>query len=188
MSSEVYFSVDIESDGPIPGENSMLSLGAAAFYNGKMVSTFSVNLKELDGAQGDPDTMKWWSEQKEAWEACRKDTINPNTAMHNFVLWVENLCQEKRAKPVFVAFPSGYDFTYVYWYMMKFVRKSPFSFSAIDIKTMAWTLLGGEFRNATKRNFPRKWFGPKRHTHIALDDAIEQGEMFCKIMEHARTV
>ena len=28
---EIYVSIDVEADGPIPGDHSMLSLGAAAF-------------------------------------------------------------------------------------------------------------------------------------------------------------
>jgi len=59
INDEVYISTDIESDGPIPGPNSMLSLGSAAYLpDGKRVGTFSVNLETLPGAQGDPDTMK----------------------------------------------------------------------------------------------------------------------------------
>ena len=68
---EIYISVDIETDGPIPGEYSMLSLGAAAFMpddESNTVGTFEVNLPRLDGAGQDPDTMKWWDTQKEAWE------------------------------------------------------------------------------------------------------------------------
>ena len=42
---EIYISVDIETDGPIPGPNSMLSFGAAAFSDdGKLVDTHSANL------------------------------------------------------------------------------------------------------------------------------------------------
>ncbi|MGB9124481.1 MAG: 3'-5' exonuclease, partial [Nitrosotalea sp.] len=33
MKSEVYISVDIEASGPIPGEYSMLSLGACVVYD-----------------------------------------------------------------------------------------------------------------------------------------------------------
>jgi hypothetical protein len=29
---------------------------------------------------------------------------------------------------------------------------------------------------------PKEWFDPMPHTHIALDDAIEQGAMFCNML------
>lgn len=52
---EIYSSTDIESDGPIPGPNSMLSFASAAFTaDKKLVSTFSANLETLPGATGDP--------------------------------------------------------------------------------------------------------------------------------------
>jgi hypothetical protein len=37
-----------------------------------------------------------------------------------------------------------------------------------------------------KRNMPKRWFGPEPHTHVALDDAIEQGELFCNMIADAR--
>ncbi len=55
---ELYFSVDIESDGPIPIRNSMLSFGAAAFTeDGELVGKFTRNLELLPGATQDPKTM-----------------------------------------------------------------------------------------------------------------------------------
>jgi hypothetical protein len=59
---------------------------------------------------------------------------------------------------------------------------SPFSHSGIDIKTMAWTAMPGRgYREATKRNMPRHWRPARRHSHVALDDAREQGELFVNI-------
>ena len=64
---EIYVSTDIEADGPIPGPNSMLSFGSAAFLaDGTMIGTFSRNLETLEGAVADPDTAKWWLTQPEA--------------------------------------------------------------------------------------------------------------------------
>ena len=55
---EIYVSTDIETDGPVPGLNSMLSFGSAAYLADKtMISTFSANLEFLPGASGDPMTM-----------------------------------------------------------------------------------------------------------------------------------
>jgi len=58
---ETYVSVDIEADGPIPGDNSMLNFGLAAFEldNREPIATYEANLKPLDGAWQDKDTMAW---------------------------------------------------------------------------------------------------------------------------------
>jgi len=180
--NEIYVSTDIESDGPIPGPNSMLSFGSAAFAiedgKGKLVSTFSANMDTLDGATGDPATMKWWSTQPEAWKACRKDTLAPVVAMRRYAAWLNGL----PGKVVFIGYPAGYDFMFIYWYLIKFTGKSPFSFSAVDVKTYAMAMLKLPYRESTKRAMPKRWFSQSHHTHVALDDAIEQGELFCNML------
>lgn len=183
--SEIYFSVDIESDGPIPAKNSMLSFGCAAFTSdGKMIGTYSANLDTLPGAIPDPDTMNWWKGQQKAWEECRKGTRAAEIVMPEFVQWVKKT--SGKDKPVFVGYPTGYDFTFMYWYLIAFAGESPFSFSALDIKTLAMAVLNTDFRDTTKKKFPKSWFGKGRHSHVALDDAIEQGELFCNILVEVR--
>ena len=73
-------------------------------------------------------------------------------------------------------------FLFVYWYMMRFVGESPFSHSALDIKTYAMALLKMEYRAAVKRNMPKRWFDRLPHSHKALDDALEQGALFCNML------
>jgi len=181
MAREIYVSVDVESDGPIPGPNSMLSLGAAAYQlDETLVDTFSANLKTLEGASGNPETMAWWETQPEAWKACRSNPVAPQSVMLRFTEWLNRL----PGKPVCVCYPAGYDFTFVYWYLIKFTGKSPFGFQALDIKTLAMAVLRKPFRETSKRNMPKEWFeGLPKHTHKAVDDAIEQGALFCRIME-----
>mgnify|MGYP001564978492 CR=1 FL=1 len=71
---------------------------------------------------------------------------------------------------------------FVYWYLMRFAKESPFSHSALDIKSFAMAVLGTNFRETTKKRMPKQWFDPLPHTHKALDDAIEQGALFCNIL------
>jgi hypothetical protein len=177
---EVYVSTDVETDGPIPGENSMLSFASVAYDGGgKELATFTANLDILPGAKPDPRTMAWWQDKPAAWAACRKDPIAPRTAMERYVIWLEKLPGE----PVFVAYPLLFDMMFVYWYLIKFVGRSPFSHSGIDIKTMAYVARGGDaYRAATKKNMPRDWFAKDLpHTHVALDDARGQGVLFFNI-------
>lgn len=178
--NELYISCDIEANGPIPGDFSMLSLGAAAFTpDGTLISTFSANLRTLPGASECPDTMKFWEDNQEAYDATRQDTRDPKQAMEQFVNWVNKL----DGKPVFVGYPAGFDFLHIYWYIIHFGFKSPFSFSALDIKTYASAMLKLPYRESTKKNFPKRWFSNSPHTHIAVDDAIEQGELFCNMLK-----
>jgi hypothetical protein len=115
-------------------------------------------------------------------EATREGCREAGVAMGEFVRWVKGL----PGKPVFVGYPVAYDFMFVYWYMMRFVGESPFSHSALDIKTLAMAALGKEYREATKRNMPAAWFGKAPHTHVAVEDAIGQGELFCNVLAAVR--
>lgn len=182
---DTYFSIDVEANGPIPGPYSMLSFGAAAIHKGELIDIYSANLDLLPGSAEDPDTMKWWSQFPEAYAATRVNTQPPEVALPDFVTWVNSIS----GKPVAASYPAGYDFTWLYWYMIKFVgpNRSPFSFSCLDIKTLAMARLGVGYRDATKRNFPLRWFDEKhKHTHVAVDDAIEQGFMLMRILEDGR--
>ncbi len=177
--AEVYVSTDIEADGPIPGPNSMLSFASAVYSSDKrLIDTFSANLITLPDATGDPRTMEWWKTQPEAWAACRENVRDPALVMPEYVAWVKKL----PGKPVFVAYPAAYDFMFVYWYMIRFAGESPFSHSALDIKSYAMALLGTGYRDSTKRNMPKAWFDPIPHTHVALDDAKGQGLLFCNML------
>jgi len=179
MKPEIYVSTDVETDGPIPGINSMLSFGSAAYLADKtLISTFSANLELLAEASPNPNTMAWWKTQPEAWEACRKDLQTPNIAMKNYLTWIKNL----PGKPVFVSYPVTFDFLFVYWYLIRFTGESPFSHSGLDIKTYAMAMLKIDYRDSTKRNMPKSWFDRLPHTHQALDDAIEQGALFCNML------
>ena len=179
---EIYISTDIETDGPIPGPHSLLSFGSAAYLADKtLVSTFTANLETLSGAIGDAKTMAWWATEPEAWALARTDLQSPETALTAYLAWIKGL----PGKPVFVAYPAGFDFLFVYWYLIRFTGESPFSHSALDIKTFAMAMLKTGYRDAVKRNMPRRWFDRLPHTHCALDDAIEQGALFCNMLtEH----
>jgi hypothetical protein len=179
MAKEIYVSTDIETDGPIPGQNSMLSLGSAAYFADKtLVSTFTANLETLSGANADPKTMGWWETNLEAWAACRESLQSPEVVMKQYLTWLNEL----PGKPVFVGYPAAFDFMFVYWYLIRFTNESPFSHSALDIKTLAMALLKTDYRSSSKKNMPPHWFDDLPHSHKALDDAVEQGALFCNML------
>jgi hypothetical protein len=181
--AEVYVSTDVETDGPIPGPHSLLSLGSAAYSEaGEPLGTFTANLHTLPGAAGHPDTMAWWATQPAAWAACREDPRDPAEAMTAYAAWLDAL----PGKPVCVAYPAGFDFTFVYWYLVRFAGRSPFGFSCLDLKSFAMAVLGTSFRGTSKRNMPKDWFDGRPHPHVALADAVGQGELFMRMRQAAR--
>lgn len=181
--TEIYVSVDVEADGPIPGPYSMLSLGAVAVASdgigGVLRYDFSVNFERLPDAGQDPATMRFWSEHPEAYEAARVDQYDPATAMGLFLDWLGSL----PGKPVFVGYPASYDYMFVHWYFVRFLGRDPFGIAALDMKTLAWALLGGNFRDVSKRRMPGHWFdGAPPHDHRALTDAAGQAALFSSML------
>jgi hypothetical protein len=55
------------------------------------------------------------------------------------------------------------------------------------MKTLAMALLKKDYRDSTKRNMPKRWFDEFPHTHVALDDAIEQGALFCNTLRELKS-
>lgn len=181
---EYYISVDIEADGPCPGINSMLQFGAV-FYNqdGATLGEYCVNIHPISGAVPDKKTAIWWDEQEKKnpglWRSMTSNRVNAGVAMQGFENRVKKYSQELNASPLVVAYPAGFDFTYTYYYLCRFLGQSCVGFSCLDMKTMAMCLLQRTYHDSAKKRFPSEWFNKNlKHTHNALDDAREQGFTF----------
>lgn len=156
----------------------MLSLGAVAFTEqGAEIGTYYVNLELLPDAQPHPDTQAFWAQNLSAYDDTRVDLQDPVQAMTEFVTWLGGL----PGRPVAVAAPAGFDFTFVYWYLMRFAGRSPFSFSCVDVKSVVMTLLGTPYHKSGKSAWRSSWRSGLPHTHHALADAREQGISWCKM-------
>jgi hypothetical protein len=178
---EIYLSVDVEADGPIPGPYSMLSFGIAAFSIDKvLLGTFSRNLELLPGATQHPRVMQWWRStpaHQAAYERTRENVQPVRESMLACDAW----CKELKAhgKPCAVGAPAAYDYgAWLYWYLAYAVGDVPeLGFSALDLKSFAMGRLPAtRYRMLGKSTYPPDWFDENTpHTHVALDDAIEQG-------------
>ncbi len=185
MRTDMYFSVDVEADGPIPGPYSMVSFGAAVA--GIRAEAFTAIDPELNTFYRElrPISEEWVPEAL-AVSGLERDTLldtgtDPALAMAEFTDWIRQTAGEHR--PVFVAYPAGYDWMFVYWYLMRFTGASIFGHSGVlDMKTMYATKADVPIGRATKRQMPASLLSNRSHTHNALDDAIEQAELFANLM------
>jgi hypothetical protein len=183
----LYISVDIEADGPIPGPYSMLSLGAAV-----------AGVQGADGfTAADPHKRTFYRELRpiseefvpEALsvsgldrERLAREGLDPALALAQFTRWVGGVSGD--AQPVMCGYPASYDWTFLYWYLIRFTGASPFGHSGcLDMKTLYATKAGLPLRAVAKGTMPRELLSRRRHTHHALDDAIEQAELFANLME-----
>src|SRR5579872_4938595 len=90
---DLYISVDIETDGPIPFKNSMIDLGASLFdLKRGIIESFSVSIKALPDAYTDPITMgEFWSKLPERYKYLTEHGIPAKQAMESFVEWTERV-------------------------------------------------------------------------------------------------
>ncbi|MFJ6895776.1 3'-5' exoribonuclease domain-containing protein [Streptomyces hokutonensis] len=182
----LYISVDIEADGPIPGPYSMLSLGAAV-----------AGTQDADGfTAADPERQSFYRELRPIGEEfvpealavsgldrdrLLSDGAEPTAALAEFSTWVREVAVG--AQPVMCGYPASYDWMFLYWYLIRFTGASPFGHSGcLDMKTLYATKARLPLRAVAKGTMPRELLSRRRHTHHALDDAIEQAELFANLM------
>jgi hypothetical protein len=158
----------------------MLSFASAAYAaDGQLLGTFSANLESLPGAAADPRTMEWWKQFPESWEACHRDQRTPEAAMREYLAWLNGL----PGQVVFAGFPAGWDFMWIYWYLVRFTGERPFRECALDMRSYAMGMRKTTFQRTSRTYLPKRWFDPAlAHTHVALDDALEQGTMLSRMI------
>ena len=190
-SVDAYFSADVETDGPIPGPYSMLSF--ALVYAGSFDGERFVRpdgLARQHYAELKPISNAWQQEALAINALDRKRLLSegadPREQMTATAEWVRTIAGGRR--PILVAYPLSFDWTWLYWYFISFSASgSPFNHSGcFDLKTAF----------AIKADLPialagrTKLLGDLRterpHTHHALDDAIEQAELFANLFEWKR--
>jgi len=180
--SNVYLSLDIESDGPIPGLYSMRELGAVAFdYTGRVLDKFSVCLLPLKEAHENPETIVFWQKFPVVWKRIQDSSIKPIEAIAQFDQWLRKV--QMQGKITCICWPASFDFPYVAYYLWRFTGECILGHSCLDIKTMLCDLIGEYHKFLGKRKLPDSCRVEVKHTHCALDDALEQGMIFFKLRE-----
>lgn len=184
--TDAYFSADVETDGPIPGDYSMLSFALvyAGSSDGETLhrpdaydTSFYVELK--------PISERFEEEALQVNGLDRGALLRDGTEAAEAMTEAANWVREKagRSRPVLVAYPLSFDWTWLYWYFVKFSRVgSPFNHSSCyDLKT-AFAVKGRlPIAGAGRKHLPSELVPARPHTHHALDDAIEQAEIFAEM-------
>lgn len=172
---DLYISVDIEANGPIPGIYDMVSFGAYILDTKK---TFYRELKLVTGniVQEAEDVHGLTSEHLAA------NGYLPTRAMEEFSIWIHDNTPTGY-RPVFVGFNAAFDWSFINYYFHKYLDKNPFGISGIDIKSYYMGMENTEFGQTRKKMVRRFTKLNAKHTHNAKDDAIEQGEIFAKLLE-----
>jgi hypothetical protein len=189
---EIYFSFDIEADGPHPADFSMLSLAlvACARFDGKEFTRLDIEDKNHQFYSTlAPVTKNFVPEAVEVAKqggADRDELLisgpSPFRVMPQAAEFIDAVVG-KDLRPIGVCFPA-WDISWLYSYFERYSARNPFGFSGyIDMKSFYIGRQKAMVVNATKRNMPAKIKSKRPHTHNALDDALEQAEMFANMWE-----
>ena len=152
--------VDVETDGPIPGDYSMISFGAVV-VNESLDKTFYGRLK--------PISDKFLPEALAVSGHTREETLtfeDPVQTMTAFKDWIE---QNSADRPIFMSDNNGFDWMFICWYFHHFIETNPFGFSSQN--------LGSLYKGIQKNMFLSfKHLRKTKHSHHPVDDAKGNAE------------
>ena len=168
---EIFISVDVETSGPIPGEYSLLTIGAVNVDDESQV--FECALKPLT-RNADPKALEVTGLSLDELE---RTGLSAHAAMHAFIAWLDKLVGPD-STPVFVGFNAPFDWSFVNYSFHRFVGQNPFGFAALDIKAYYMGATGCRWSD-TRSTLVSASLRPQRSgNHNALTDALYQAELF----------
>lgn len=201
---ETWFSIDVESSGSVPGLYDLVSIGACVVGDPGTSKCTRCDYESTDLENGPCIVTSQVSHDKHLWgertfyteivphgglvdseatgvhgltaEYLREHGVDPKIAITRFVDWVVETAGDTR--PVFGSW-STFDWMWMGYYLEKFGKRYtyPFGPSSLEFKSYYLGLVKGtEWRVTAKGRMPKDDLSGK-HTHNALDDAIEQAEM-----------
>jgi hypothetical protein len=155
-----YVMVDVESDGPIPGDYSLICFGAVIVEPA---------LNRVFYGQCRPISENYIAEALAISGFTREQTLafdDPAKTMADFDAWIATNC---KGRLNFISDNNGYDWQFINWYFHHFLHRNPFGHSS--------TNLGSLYKGLAKDTFVNfKHLRKTQHTHNPVDDARGNAE------------
>ena len=159
--------VDVESDGPIPGDFSMICFGAIVV---------EPSLEKVFYGKLRPISEKWLPEALAISGFSRQETLqfdHPQTVMNKFKSWLKS---NSNGRPLFISDNNGFDWQFVNWYFHHFTGNNPFGYSSSNLGSLYKGLVKDTFTNF-------KHLRKTKHTHNPVDDARGNAEALLQMKE-----
>jgi len=179
MTKYYLISVDIETAGPNPSSYSLLTIGACTLDSPPQ--SFYIELKPVNAKM-----------TQEAFEIHHLDLKrlsergeSPEVGMAKFEAWIKQVTPEGQV-PLFLAFNAPFDWMFVCDYFHRFLGRNPFGHAAVDIKAFALGAGGLEWEDTSIKNLAHLYLGNREITHHALRDALDQAEIYNKLLTELR--
>lgn len=168
---ELFVSVDVETAGPIPGDYSLLAIGACLVDSPD--DTFHCYLQPIN-ANADPDALRVTGLSLEILD---HTGLPPMEAMARFAAWLDDV-DGRSERPVFVGLNAPFDWSFVNYYFHKFIGANPFGFAALDIKAYYMGATGVRWDDTTSSAMAASFGVKATGDHHALHDAQYQALLF----------
>jgi len=155
-----YVMVDVETDGPIPPDFSMICFGAVV-VDEALDKRFYGQLK--------PISEHWIPESLSISGFSREQSLefdNPEKVMAEFASWLK---LNTKGGNIFISDNNGFDWQFINYYFHHFMGQNPFGYSSTNLGSLYKGLV-----KDTGRNF--KHLRKTTHTHNPLDDVIGNAE------------
>jgi DNA polymerase III epsilon subunit-like protein len=164
-----YVVVDVEADGPIPAEFSMVCFGAVIFED-RLDRTFYGRTRPIS-ERFVPEALAVSGFTRE--QHMRFD--DPKVVMEQFASW---LAEHTEGRAVFVSDNVAFDWQFINYYFHRFTGNNPFGFSGRRIGD----LYAGLVKDASKATEWKK-YRVTAHTHNPVDDARGNAGALLKFKE-----
>ena len=162
-----YIMVDVEADGPIPGDYSMICFGAVVVEPG-LNRTFYGRLRSIS-EKFIPEALAISGFSRE--QALEFDA--PETVMRQFDDWLRSISKDRL---MFISDNNGFDWQFINWYFHHFAGDNPFGHSSTNLGSLYKGLVKDAFQNF-------KHLRKTPHTHNPVDDAMGNVEALLTMKE-----
>ena len=115
--------VDVESDGPIPAEFSMVCFGAVLFDDRLDKSFYGKTRPISDRFDPEALAVSGFSREKHL------TFDDPKVVMEAFAGWLD---QHTKGRPIFVSDNLAFDWQFINYYFHRFLGWNPFGFSGVN--------------------------------------------------------
>lgn len=155
--------VDVEADGPIPSEYSMVCFGAVVLTP-ELDKTFYGKVKPVSDRYNE-DALKISGFSREQ----HLTFDEPNQVMKDFADWIYN---NSSGKPVFISDNPCFDWQWINYYFHQYFGNNPFGFSGRRIGDLYCGMKMDTFLNSEWKKLYRKTV----HDHNPVNDCLGNAE------------
>lgn len=187
----VYFCVDLEASGPVPGLFNMVSIGgvevrwdAEAGRHRRGESFYFEIAPHFDGWDPHTETIHRLTRAHLA-----EHGRPPKEVMQAIKAWVKGRLR-RGERPLFVGHNAPFDWMYTAWYFAWAGLENPFGYNALDTKALMMGRHQLFWRKCNKEKlvelYPELTAPPPEKVHDALADAEFQADILIALLDDPR--